>query len=450
MRAGIYAALLSTALISSTANAQEAPKDKSLGLTVGASYFTLPDIQTGVSSSGAGSFSPNANGIGLRGSFGLSGGTSIGQVGAANVSIGLSGFADFGSASSTAVDEFSGPGAVSIGGYTTPGNATIGLTTTSGPGNSAASASITHANPQGGGEVITVDSPTNPGGVVNDYAASVASGGNSFGYGAVVTQQGAANTAAAYAAVAASDGGVFFGTGDLTGLKVTTNVTRSVAYVGSDLTLAMSGDTGTMSLQGYAGPSYRMMSQAITTNTSVDIPEASPTTTSFPRFGMIRDERLVSHYIGGVVGFNLAEPLNDTTTLSLGAEGGLYSTLDSLNGSEKYTIDGGSPTPAASTTVNNASGVDQQANGLAWSAHVAPSVTIAVARNRQVMFGGAIDYLSRVATVTRDGTVSVAANTYAGTDDGSQTYNSATNTVTRLAFGPMWSFTPTFSFTGQF
>jgi hypothetical protein len=449
MKAGIYVALLSTSLISSVANAQEVPKDTSLGLTVGASYFTLPDIQTGVSSSGAGSFSPNANGIGLRGSFGLSGGISIGKVGAADASIGLSGFADFGSASSSVVDEFSGPGAVSIGGYTTPGNANIGLTTTSGPGNSAASASITHVNPQGGGEAINVNSPTNPGGTVNDYAASIASGDNSFGYGAVVTQQGAANTAAAYAAVAASDGGVFFGVGDLTGLKVTTNVTRSVAYVGSDLTLAMSGETGTISFQGYAGPSYRMMSQAITTNTSVDIPEASPTTTSFPRFSMIRDERLVSHYIGGVVGFNLAEPLTDTMTLSLGAEGGLYSTLDSLKGSEKYTIDGGSPTPA-STTVNNTNGVDLQTNGLAWSAHVAPSVTLAVARNRQVMFGGAIDYLSRVATVSRDGTVNVASNTYAGTDDGSQTYNSATTTVTRLAFGPMWSFTPTFSFTGQF
>jgi hypothetical protein len=367
-----------------------------------------------------------------------------------DASIGLSGFTDFGSASSTVVDEFSGPGSVSIGGYTTPGNSNIGLTTNSGPGNSAASASITHVNPQGGGEVININSPVNPGGAVNDYAASVASGGNSFAYGAVVTQQGAASTAAAYAAVAASDGGVFLGAGDLTGLKVTTNVTRSVAYVGSDLTLAMSGETGTMSLQGYVGPSYRMMGQSITTKTSVDIPEASPTATSFPTFAMIRDERLTSHYVGGVLGLNLAQPLSDTMTLSLGAEGGLYSTFDSLKGSEKYTIDGGSPTVATSTTVDNANGVDQQTNGLAWSAHVAPSVTIAVARNRQVMFGGAIDYLSRVATVTRDGAVSVASNTYAGTDDGSQTYNSATSTVTRLAFGPMWSFTPTFSYTGQF
>jgi hypothetical protein len=127
----------------------------------------------------------------------------------------------------------------------------------------------------------------------------------------------------------------------------------------------------------------------------------------------------------------------------------VYYTQDSFKGREHYTIEGGSPS-VTSTTVNNVNGIDMQDHGIAWSARIAPSVTVALASNRQLTFGGAVDYLSRVASVTRDGSVAVATNTYAGTDDGSLSYNAASQTVNKLAFAPMWSFTPTVSFTGQF
>ncbi|MDB5588277.1 MAG: hypothetical protein JWP26_3247 [Devosia sp.] len=449
MSVKLYAVLLSVSLASTSVFAQDAPAS-AFGATLGATFFTMPHIDKGIAFGAPGATSSSVGGGGVGATFGLSGGLSVGKFGAFGAAIGVSGFATIGQSNSTVVDTFTGPGTVTIGGYTTPANANVVLTTNSAPGNSAASAVITHTNPQGGGEAINVNNPVNAGGVVNDYAASIAAGANSFALGGVVTQQGAVNSAAAYAAVAASDGGVFFAAGDLTGLAITTNVRRNVVYTGADLSVAMSTNTGGMAIQGYAGPSYRLLDQSSKTTISVDIPEASPTATTFPTYSMARDEQLTSNYFGGVVGLNLSKPIADNMTFSLGVEGGVYYVHDNMEGRESYSIAGGALTSVPLTTVSNANGIGMEADGVAWSAKLAPSITVALASNRQLTFGGTVDYLSRVASVTRDGSVASATNTYSGTDDGTLNYSASSQTAHSLSFAPMWSFTPTVSYTGQF
>lgn len=444
-----YAVMLSTALVTNCSFAQDLPS-KSFGMTIGPQVFALPNIDTGVAHSGAGNFSPMVSGTGLGSSFGFSGGFSAGEIKGVDVSIGVSGFASFGHAENTVIDRFTGAGTLSIAGYTTPGNASIDLVTNSTPGNSAASAAINHVNPQGGGEVITVDNPLNGGGSVNNYGATVAGGNASFGLAGVATQQGAVNGAAAFGAVGASDGGVFLASGDLTGLAVATDVTRNILFTGADLSVAFSGNEGSLSFQGYVGPSYRLLDQRITTTTTVDVAEAGAGATTFPLYSMARDEHLVSHYVGGLAGVTVSNPLSDGVTFSLGLEGGLYYVHDSLTGRESYSMGGGSPTLVPVTTVTNTNGLDLSADGVAWSAKVSPSVTYAIAPNRQITLGAAVDYLSRVPTVTRDGTVATVTTTYGGTDDGALNYSGQSQTSNRLSYAAMWSFTPTVSLTGQF
>jgi hypothetical protein len=445
MSVKLYAALLSASLASTAVFAQEDPV-RAFGTTLGATFFTMPQIDKGIVFGAPGATSSLVGGGGVGATFGLSGGLSVGKFGAYDAAVGLSGFTTIGRSNSTVVDTFTGPGVITIGGYTTSANANVALISNSVPGNSTASAVITHTNPQGGVNNVNL----NVAGNVNSYGASVAAGGKSFALGGVVTQQGAVNSAAAYAAVAASDGGVFFAAGDLTGLAVTTNVRRSMIYTGADLSVAMSTNTGEMAIQGYAGPSYRLLDQSSKTTISVDIPEAGTTATTFPTYSMGRDEQLTSNYFGGVVGLNLSKPIADNMTFSLGVEGGVYYVHDSMEGRESYSIGEGGPTAVPLTTVTNANGINMKSDGVAWSAKISPSVTVALASNRQLTFGGAVDYLSRVASVTRDGSVASATNTYAGTDDGTLNYNAASQTAHSLSFAPMWSFTPTVSYTGQF
>jgi hypothetical protein len=449
MKAQYYAALLSAVLLTTSATAQDA-SSKAIGFTVGPSFFALPDFDAGIVSAGEGLFSPKVDGGGAGFNVGLSGGMSLGKIAGLDAGLGLSTFATVGKSSSTIIDRFSGPGVVVVSGYTTPGGAAINLVTNSAPGNSSASANIDHTNPQGGGEEINVNNPLNPAGTVNNYGASTASGGNSFALVGVVTQQGGINGAGAYGAVAATDGGVFFGAGDLTGLTVTTDVRRNMIYSGADLTFAMATSSGDMSLQGYVGSSYRLLNQSVRTTTTIDIPEASPSATFFPLYSMERDETLTSHYFGGVVGFNVSKPVSNDLTFSLGVEGGAYYTRDSYEGREGYSISDGSLATVPLTNVYNANGIDLDTDGFAWSAKVSPSVTIALAPNQQLTFGGSVDYLSRVATLTRNGSVGTSLNSYAGTDDGALTYNGSSQTTNTLSFAPMWSFTPTVSFTAQF
>jgi hypothetical protein len=442
MKARVYRALLCSTLLASPALAQEGLSNKSYGLTIGASRFTLPEVQTGVASQGTGSFSPEAGTAGLRGSLGLSGGVALGSVGGYRAGVGMSAFLDIGNANSTAVDSFSGPGVVAIAGYATPGNTTLALVTASAPGSSTASANITHDTPSGGTQTTNISAAISNG--ISETAAKTSSGRDSFSFGAVSLQD-AVQAAAAFGAVGTSQGGLFMGAGDLTGLQITTEISRNVVFTGADVTYALAASEADLAFQGYAGPSYRMLSQDLETTTTVDIAEANSSGVDLPQFAMIRDEDLDSHYLGGVVGLNVTKPLSDRITFSMGLEGGLYYTMDSLDGQESYAIGGAAP-----QKVNSNKDLRLAANGIAWSARLAPSVTFALAPNRQLTLGGTFDYLSRAATVSRAGAAATASNSYAGTDEGAMNYNGASTTSHALAFGPMWSFGPTVSLTGQF
>lgn len=368
-------------------------------------------------------------------------------MGGFDVGVGLSGFGTFASSGTRLRGSFTGPGTISIGGYTTPSNANVTLTTSAAPGTSSANSAITHTNPQGGGEVLTVNT-VNVGSATNDFGSNIASGDNSFVLGATATNQGAVNSAAAYGAVAASDGGIFLGAGDLTGLTVTTDVSREFVFGGLDATVASSTNVNAMAVQAYAGPSYKFVGQSANTKISVDIPEVAPSAATFPTYSMDRTEALFASYFGGVVGGSLSTPIAENLIFSLGLEGGAYYVRETMRGDESYSIGGGAVTPVPLTTVTNANGIELSNDGVAWSARVSPSITMAMSPRRQLSIGASVDYLSRVATMSRSA-AETATNTYAGTSDGTLAYNAPSQT-NGLTFAPMWSITPTISFTGQF
>ncbi|QQR38659.1 hypothetical protein JI748_12915 [Devosia rhizoryzae] len=422
-------------------------QSRALGVTFGPSFFAAPDLATGVQSTGTGTFSPKTSGFGAGLNYGVSGGMSVGRAGNFDVGVGLSGFLTFGSSNNRVVDSFSGPGTVNISGYTTPANASINLSTNVIPGTSTATSDIDHTNPQGGREDVTV-TDTNIGGADNIGTVTTAGGANSFALNAVATGQGTVNSAAAYGAVAATDGGIFLGAGDLTGLSITTDVSRGFVFTGLDATVAFSTSVNAMAVQAYAGPSYKFIGQSSNTRISVDIPEIAPSATVFPTYSMERTEALFASYFGGVVGGSMSAPIADNLIFSLGLEGGAYYVRETMRGNESYSVAGG-VTPVPLTTVNNANGVDFSADGLAWSARISPSVTMALSPRTQLTLGASVDYLSRVATMSRR--AAATTSTYAGTGNGNGTlaYNNAAQT-NGLTFAPMWSITPTVSFTGQF
>jgi hypothetical protein len=415
--------------------------------TVGASAFNGPDGQTGVYNlSGAtstGGLTVDAMGLGI--SLGIDASIPIGLHGDMETALRIYAFGMLGHASGSVTNTYTGSGVVVIPGYTTPGGTTIALATNSGA--STASSTITHTNPQGGvaNSAVAAAAATQ-----NLYGVTIAPGSNSFSYaGASV---GAGGVVAAYGAVGATDGGIFIAAGDLTGLAITTSFVQDVIYLGKDITLALSGDHGDWSVTGYAGPSYRFLGQRNTTNVAVDIPELEPAAgILFPDYSMNRVEDLTSHYLGGVVGGEISTAVSATTTLTLGAEGGLYYTIDSLSGRESYTVANGQLVPVPSTTVDNANTAAGSANGLAFAARGNAAFTVSLAENRQITFGGQVEYLSRVATVTRPSSAPALTNTYvAGSSTGTVTYDTVASSAPILSFGDMWNFTGTISFTGQF
>lgn len=430
------------ALLPATSFAQ----DGTWNLNAGVSVFNGPDSQTGVydlsGATATGGSTVNALGIGLN--LGFDASVPLGLHDDLESALRLHAFGMIGHASGSTTNTYTGSGVVVIPGYTTPSGTTITLTTDN-AGNAVSD--IVHTNPQGG----TADGNiTLAGGVNNNYAVGIAPGDNSFSYAGATVNAGDVGFAAG--AVGASDGGIFIAAGDLTGLAITTSFTQDVIYLGKDITLALSGDHGDWKLTGYAGPSYRLLGQRNTTTTTADLPEAEPTTLVFPDFSMKRVEDLTSHYLGGVVGGSISTVVSDTTKLTIGAEGGVYYTIDSLSGTESYTVAGGTPTVVPSTTVTNATQATGSANGWAFAARGNAAFTVDLSENQQITFGGQVEYLSRVATVTRPAAPpALGGNTYvAGSPNGTATYNAAADNLPILSFGDMWNFTGTITFSGQF
>lgn len=420
----------------------------SLGLTVGPALFVLPDVETGIFTQDGtdGTINPTIPNLGIGGTLGVSASVGLGPMGEHDASLGFNAFVSLGRSSLTNVDSFDGPGVVVIPGYTTPDGSTVDLLTDgSGP---TSTRTVTAPG------VVVVQSESGGVGVTNEWAVSVAPGDTAFAYSAG-TLDGPNSAASAYGAIGATDGGIFIGAGDLTGLEITTSVIHDFIYTGGDVTLALAGQNGDWALQGYGGPSYRFLGQRSTTDIDVNIPEVEPAAgVVFPDFNINRVEELMSHYLGGVAGITGSTALENNSVLTLGLEGGVYYTIDSLSGTESYTVANGALVSVPSTTIVNENTAGDAANGIAFAARGNAALTIPVAANRQITFGGQAEYLSRVATVSRgDGTGILASNSYdpAVTGDaGDLLYDTPSSNLPMLSFGSMWNFTGTVSFTGQF
>jgi len=420
----------------------------SMGVTAGVGGFYFPEMTSGVSASNTTAFDSGFDASTLGPSLALSGSVALDPFNGLDAAIGWSGFATLGHIGYSGTETFTGPGVVVIPGMTLPGNSTISLTTSSGGGVAAANSTITNNNPEGGFSNTIVNQPA--GGGVNNIAAVTPSAGNdSFTYGGVVTD-GAGNSAASYAAIGASDGGIFIGAGDLTGLKISTDFSMDVVYTGADVSLSLSGIVNERTaVQVYAGPSYRYLSQSGESRFSVDIPEKAPSAITFPEFVMEGNGELKSHYIGGIVGANVSYIVGPNLIFTLGGEGGLYYVKDRMTGSETYTVQGGNNGlgPYPTQTVAN-SGISVEGDGVAWAGRLNGVFTVALAPARQLSFGGSVEYLSRVASLR--GSPALDSNTYtAGSDDGSLTWSNGGGGPS-ISYGSMWNFTGTISLTGQF
>jgi hypothetical protein len=421
----------------------------SLGMTAGIGSISMPGFETGITGTGEGE-SLSASGLGPH--LGFSGGLTLGRAGSFDMSLGWSGFGTVVQRGFSQTQNLTGTGFVIISGLTTPGNSSISLATTSGGGTAGASAAVNNANPEGGTANLAVTAPA-AGGVQNAAAVTPAAGGESFSYGGVATD-GASGSALAFGAIGASDGGLFIASGDLTGLAITTTGSSYSFYGGADVSLAFAGVMSErVAVQAYAGPSYRFLGQHNETTISIDVPEAAPSAIEFPTYSMENDYDLDTHYLGGVLGLNASYLLNDHLILTLGGEGGVYHAVDKLRGTQRYVVGGGDngagpyPEQSVASTVPGL-----ESNGMAWSARGNGLLTVLLGPNRQLSFGGTVEYLSRVANVDQQAPTVTTTGYGTGSDDGSVDYAAAGagGASPILTFGDMWSFTGSVSLTGQF
>jgi hypothetical protein len=335
--------------------------------------------------------------------LGLSGNSTIGSHDDWDVIFGFNVFGAIAGADSTSTETFTGPGTVFISGLSTPGDSSaVALDTT--PGNAVAT-----VTPPGGGA-----SSVDEGGAATVNANTVVPTAPGFVLGTITTNGG---TGTAAGAVASSDGGIYVITGDLTGLEVTTDISRNIFYTGADLTLGLGrADNGGTLYSVYAGPSYRGLYQNIVTDLTINMAEANDGgVVTHPNFTMSSDENLNSQYLGGVLGGTAAFSIGDGMILSLGAEGGVYGVSAKWNGTETYSSAGGlfndpnddpdlgplAQTPI-SVTADQLSEDDITNDTIAFAARGNASVTWAISHNQAFSLGGNVEYLSQVATVTHD------------------------------------------------
>ena len=413
-----------------------------LSATEGVAAFSMPATDAGVNASGSGSFETGSStfATGLQG--GISGSVEIGKAGDASFSLGFNAFSTLASGSSLSTDKFTGAGTVVIPGYTTPAGS-ITLTTNSTPKATAAVA--------GTGALDQNVTATGGGGGTAD-AFGYVPGANSF---SMMDASHSATTGASYGAIATSAGGIFVGTGDLTGLKVTTTNTQSIVYNGADISFAATANpTEGMVLQGYVGPSYRFLSQHNATSITADIPAQTGAATGLvlPSYSDNRTEDLTTNYLGALAGLNLTTKVADGVNLTVGGQAGIYHLRTGYSGSESFAIGGGSGTagslvlPLATQTVANANTISGAADGTAYSASLNGAVTIALSNRLQLTFGGTAEYLSAVPVLHHNTNVS----TVSGSGGADTTYSGTSTQNPLLAFADMWDYGLTVSLTGQF
>ena len=437
--AAVPALLCSTSLV----QADDAHALISLSGSIGGTVMDLPD--GGGSFEGAGVDQDNDLLYGVT--LGFSASADLGQWGDVNAHVGLSGFATYVMGDFSKTYNFTGPGVVIIQGGAGPNLGAISISTSSTPGVGAnSSISITNLGPEANSLNVVQAASSIPTGAQD--APFVSASGQSFAWGGAQTAASVSDArAAAYAAIADTNGGVFVAAGDLDGLSIGTTYRTEALYGGGDLTFGISGrGDGDVTLQGYVGPSYRYLGQrnSSTSAISVDVPEYANTTTEFPLFGMSSTEELGTHYIGGVIGASATIQLDEKSSFTLGGELGGYYTKTALNSSGTYTAEGGGPIPYILQTVTS-EGATEEDDGYAFAARGTAVYTVALNENTQLNFSGMIDYLSNVAQPA----VNAVVMGYDGTDTGSVTYASGGSNPS-ISWGKMFSFTGAVTLTGQF
>jgi len=429
-RSKVLGSLLSVLLVTTAGGAlgQDATGEAVFALTGtgGVSGFNLPAFDTGV-------FGHTAGGAMLGGMIGGNITAGIGQMDDWDFLVSLSAFGAFGTGSSSWTDTFtSANGPVIVTGLTTPDAGSIVLA----PG-TADDVTVTGAN----GGLIDIDSA----GGTNNVAA-VTPSGPGFINGWATTGVGSA----AYGAIADDSGGIFIASGDIDGLSITTDVRRTIAYGGADLTLGLAGQfNGETNVQVYAGPSFRGLGQGITTDITIDIPEVLPSVLTHPEFKISVNDTLTSHYFGGVLGGSASFATSPGMLFTLGLEGGVYSVHANWSGRDTYsTCCGAEGTPLSTVSptlsVQGPTQTYDFGSTIAFAARGNGAVTWALDENKSFSLGGSVEYLSRVATVNHSG----LTQTNALSDD--WTTATADTAASTFAWGDMWNFSITGSLTGHF
>lgn len=415
--------------------------------TAGIVGFNLADFDSGV-------FGATDDSLLWGGMIGISGSGALDQYNGWDVVLGFNAFAAFaGGDSSSSRWTADGPGTLIISGVSTPGGVnSIDLETDN--GTSSGTVDIVNNNPQTGGAdgVGTVS-----GGTDNVGFVVPADTGNSFILGAVTTGPG---SAAAYGAIADTDGGIFIATGDIDGLTVQTSVSRDLIYTGADLTLGLGGDLqdGVVA-HVYAGPSYRGLFQDYETDININIAEVDEdTVVTLPDLTISRLDEVDTNYLGGVVGGNLLFGANDGVVFRLGVEGGVYSAMASWTGTDTYSTCCGDfgPDPededfqgglSPDLTVTSDSVTDNFDSELAFALRGSGGVTWGLDANTSVTLGGSIEYLSKVASLQHG---ELTTWTPGGADDASWDETDGPPPDAVLSWDSMVNFALTASLTGHF
>jgi len=429
---GLNAVLLGTTAVSAADLDQMIVEDaaSTFVLTVGAGVaaYQLPDFEAPTVFVDDDPLDYGLDGVSLGGLVGFSASTQVGAGGGYVSSIGVSGFISGASRSSSTTVDLSNNNQLFIRGITLPAG-TIDLTVNAGV--PSASSTISGTNPNTN-QVIAA--PVNAAGAQNIYGVVNGADGG-FSYAGAGTFAGVTDRAFAFGAIASQEGGMFsaIAQGGLQGWTLTTDITQQLLYTGGDITFSLSNtpESGDVAITGYVGPSYRFLGQSTTTELSVNVGEIQPTDPvdyTYPTYTQTTDETLDTHYLGGVVGGNFSIPVGGTSSLTLGLEGGLYATRTDYEGNETYSVTGGVPL-AVDRSVANAAVVQEDEGGVAYALRTQATYTTAVSETMQFSLGVGGEYLSQVATISRDPSADVAPS---------------------ISYGSMWSATLSASITGQF
>jgi hypothetical protein len=444
--AGLPALLMSTAAMAADlatpvpTTVTAAGPGYTLTATGGVVAFGMPTQDTGVQATGAfTTIDPSVWAIGVQG--GLSGSFDLAPAGAAGLSLGFDVFGAWAQGSDSTTVNFTGPGTVVIPGYTTP-TGSIALSTAGG----TATTQIT------GTAGLDQNGTAGPGGA-NDAVGRVSSGsGDAFSY--FTDSNIAGGPVAAYGGIAGPEGGIFVGTGDLTGLSVSTQETQTITQGGGDIKLGVTGNlSDTVTLEGFVGPSYQFLNQHNVSNTTANMPALSSTPATpvtLPTYSDVRTEDVNANYWGAIVGGNLSTKVSDTMGVELGGQVGIYNLQSSFNGSETFSVGGGSGVgglPLASQTVTSGTTPSGSANSMAYSAKVNGAVSIDMNESTSVALGASAEYLSAVPVVSH-ATPTLITGAGAGADT---TFTGPlAGATTSLGFASMVKYTGTISLLGHF